>query len=230
MSAAVTRVDRLPRPRRRRWPIVLVVVVVALGLLAVIADRVSLYVTEDAMAGEIKKQGFPSKPDVTIEGFPFLTQVVGRHFGGVRLKARNIPAGPLSVTRLDVRATDVRLKSDYQSGTLGKVTGEAFVGFGDLAKAGGSEVELQADGPDKVKATVGAFGLGATAIASVTKEGNNIRVKALSAEGFDLSDLGDDLDFTVPVSGLPLGMRFDSLSVTGSGVMLRVSGSQVKFG
>ncbi|MFC5185109.1 LmeA family phospholipid-binding protein [Actinomadura harenae] len=230
MSASVTRVDRLPRPRRRRWPIVVGVVVVVLVLLAVIADRVALYVTEDAMAGEIKKQGFPTKPDVTVEGFPFLTQVAGRHFGDVRLRAKNIPAGPLNVTRLDVRATDVRLRSDYQSGTLGNVTGSAFVGFGDLAKAGGSGLEFQADGPDKIKAKVGAFGLDATAIASVTKEGNSIHVKALSAEGFDLSGLGDDLDFTVPVGGLPLGMRFDSLSVTGSGVMMRVSGSQVRFG
>ncbi|MEV5572390.1 DUF2993 domain-containing protein [Spirillospora sp. NPDC052269] len=230
MSAAVTRVDRLPRPRRRRWPIVLLVVLVALVLLAVVGDRVALWVTEDTLAGQIKKQGFPTKPDVTIEGFPFLTQVAGRHFGDVRLKAKNIPAGPVSVTRLDVRATDVRLKSNYQSGTLGEITGAAYVGFGDLAKAGGSGLDLQADGPDKIKAKVGAFGLDATAIASVTKEGNNIRVKALSAEGFDLGGLGDDLDFTVPVNGLPLGMRFDSLSVTGSGVMLRVSGSQVKFG
>lgn len=206
------------------------VVVVVLVLLAVIGDRVALYVTEDAMAGQIQKQGFPSKPDVTIEGFPFLTQVADRHFGDVRVTAKNVPAGPLNVTRLKARATDVHLNSDYQSGTLGGLTGEAFVGFGDLAKAGGSGLELQADGPDKVKAKVGAFGLDATAIASVTKVGNSIRVKALSAEGFDLSGLGDDLDFTVPVGGLPLGMRFDSVSVTGSGVSLRVSGSQVRFG
>ncbi|MEV4258285.1 DUF2993 domain-containing protein [Spirillospora sp. NPDC049652] len=231
MSAAVTREERLPQPprRRRRWPIVLLVVVVMLLLLLLVADRIALFVTEDAMAGEIKKEGFPSKPDVSIEGFPFLTQVADRHFGDVRLKAKNIAAGPLNVTRLDARATDVRLNSDYQSGTLGKVTGEAFVGFGDLAKAGGSGLELQADGPDKVKAKVGAFGLDATAVASVTKVGNSIRVRTLSAEGFDLSGLGDDLDFTVPVNGLPLGMRFDSLSVTGSGVKLRVSGTQVKF-
>ncbi|WP_158588106.1 LmeA family phospholipid-binding protein [Actinomadura logoneensis] len=230
MSAAVTREDRLPQPprRRRRWPVVLVVLVVLL-LLLLAADRVGVLVAEDAMAGEIKKEGFPSKPDVTIGGFPFLTQVVDRHFDDVRLKARNIAAGPLNVTRLDARATDVRLNSDYQSGTLGKVTGEAFVGFGDLAKAGGSGLEFQADGPDKIKAKVGAFGLDATAVASVTKVGNSIRVRTLSAEGLDLTGLGDDLDFTVPVGGLPMGMRFDSLSVTGAGVKLRVSGSDVKF-
>lgn len=200
-----------------------------LVLLAILADRVALWVTEDAMAAEIKKEGFPSKPDVTVEGFPFLTQVAKRHFGDVRLKAKNIPVGPLNVTRLEARATDVRLNSDYQSGILGNVNGDAFVGFGDLAKAGGSGLSFEADGPDKVKAKVGAFGLDATAIASVKKEGNNIRVKALSAEGLDLSDLGDDLDFTVPVNGLPLGMRFDSLSVTASGVLLRVSGTHVTF-
>ncbi|MFC4911492.1 DUF2993 domain-containing protein [Actinomadura gamaensis] len=226
----MTREDRLPRRRRRRrWPLVLGIVLVVLVVLAIVVDRVALFITEDAMAGEIKKQGFPAKPDVTIEGFPFLTQVASRHFDDVRLKAKNIPAGPLNVTRLDARATDVKLNSDYQSGTLGHVTGDAFVGFGDLSKAGGSELSLEADGPDKVKAKVGAFGVDATAIASVTKEGNNIHVRALSAEGLDLSDLGNDLDFTVPVGGLPLGMRFDSLTVTSSGVLLRVSGSHVVF-
>ena len=67
------------------------------------------------------------------------------------------------------------------------------------------------------------------AIAQVTKVGNGIRVHAISVEGFSLDDLADDLDFTVPVKGLPMGLEFRSLSVSSKGVALRIGGSNLKF-
>ena len=58
----------------------------------------------------------------------------------------------------------------------------------------------------------------------MTKVGNEIRVHAVSVEGFPLSDLGDDLDFSVPVTGLPMGLTFKSLTVSSKGVALRITG------
>jgi hypothetical protein len=231
-SADLTRPD-LPAPkrRRRRWPLVVLIVVLALAGLAVIGDRVAASYAEHRIASEIQKQGFGARPDVTIHGFPFLTQVAGRHFAHAGMTAKNVREGPLTISRIDADVRDVRVDSSFQKGTIGSVDGTATVSFGDLAEAGGqSDVKLSAAGPDKVKAEVDLGIDTATVIAQVTKVGKNqIRVHAISVEGFSLDDLDGALDFTVPVTDLPMGLAFKSLAVSSKGVVLRITGANIKF-
>jgi LmeA-like phospholipid-binding len=229
-SADLTRPDLPARRRRRRWPIVVLVIVLVLAGLAVLGDRIAAAYAERRIASEVQKEGFGTRPDVTIYGFPFLTQVAGRHFPHARMTARNLREGPLTISRIDGDARDVRVGSGFRSGTIGTVDGTATVSFGDLAKAGGQpDLALSAAGPNTVKAEVDLDVATATATATITKVGNAIRVHGVAVEGFPLSDLGDDLDFTVPVTGLPMGLRFRSLTVTSKGVAMRVTGSHLKF-
>jgi hypothetical protein len=231
-SADWTRPDTLPRRRRRRrWPLVVLIVVLVLAGLAVVGDRVAAAYAEHRIASEIQKQGFGARPDVTIDGFPFLTQVIGRHFPHAHMTARDVHEGPLTISRIDGAVRDVRVDSGFRKGTIGSVDGTATVSFGDLTKAAGQPgLSLRAAGPDTVKADVDLGFDTATATAKVTKVGRDqIRVRAVSVEGFPLSDLGNDLDFTVPVSGLPLGLRFQSLTVSSKGIALRITGSHIAF-
>jgi hypothetical protein len=227
-----TRPDTLPtRKRRRRWPFILLIVIIVLGVLAVVGDRVAAKYAENRIASEIQKEGFGTKPDITIDGFPFLTQVLNRHFPRAHMTARNVPVeGPLSISRIDGVVRDVRVESGYRKGTIGSVDGTATISFGDLTKAAGQpDLELKAAGPDTVKANVDLGFDTATATAKVTKVGNQIKVHGVSVEGFPLSELGDDLDFSVPVDGLPMGLRFQSLTVSSKGVALRITGSNIAF-
>ena len=57
------------------------------GRLGVAADRAACAVAENQMASQIQKQGFPAKPHVTIEGFPFLTQVAAGRLNKVVIRA-----------------------------------------------------------------------------------------------------------------------------------------------
>ena len=53
----------------------LIVLMVLVGL-AVVADRIALGVAEDRAASALQtSQDLTHKPDVTVEGFPFLTQL-----------------------------------------------------------------------------------------------------------------------------------------------------------
>ncbi|WP_165966448.1 DUF2993 domain-containing protein [Actinomadura sp. 7K507] len=199
-------------------------------MLVALVDRGGAAFAERRMATEIRKEGFPVDPEVTIKGIPFLTQAVSRDFRDVRLKASDIRRGALRITALDVRARGVHLDPGYRSGVLGTVDGTAFIGFGDLAKAGGNPaLELTQGTGDQVNAKIDLGLTQATAAASVTKEGDGIRVRALSLQGLPLNALGGALDFTVPVRGLPLGLAFQSLAVTSDGVELRVTGKDVRF-
>ncbi|GAA4603713.1 DUF2993 domain-containing protein [Actinoallomurus liliacearum] len=229
----MTRPDGLPAKRRRRrrpWVVVLVVLLVLLGLLVAL-DRIAAAYAESRISSEIQKQGFGARPDVTISGFPFVTQVLNRHFPHAHLTARNVREGPITISRIDGDVRDVRVDSGFRKGSLSRVDGTATIGFGELAKTSDEPgVRFTAAGPDKVKGDVD-FGIGSgTVVWQVTKVGRDqIRVHPLSAEGFSLSDLDEDLDFTVPVGGLPLGLTFDSLSVTAKGVELHVSGAHITF-
>jgi hypothetical protein len=229
-SADLTRPDLPARKRRRRWPLVVLIIVVVLAGLAVAGDRVAASYAEHRIASEIQKEGFGARPDVTIYGFPFLTQVAGRHFGHAHMTARNVHEGPLTISRIDGDVRNVHVDSGFRKGTIGSVDGTATVSFGDLTKAAGQpDLKLTAAGPNTVKAQVDLDVTTAEATAQITKVGNQIRVHAVSVEGFPLSDLGNDLDFSVPVSGLPMGLTFKSLTVSSKGVALRIAGSNLKF-
>jgi hypothetical protein len=226
----LTRPDLPVRKRRRRWPLVVLIVVLVLAGLAVVGDRVAAAYAENRIASEIQKEGFGTRPDVTIHGFPFLTQVLDRHFPHAHMTARNIREGPVTISRIDGDVRDVRVDSGFRKGTIGSVDGTGTISFGNLAKAAGQPgLKLTAAGPNTVKAQVDMEVATAEATAQVTKVGNEIRVHAVSVEGFPLSDLGDDLDFSVPVTGLPMGLTFKSLSVSSKGVALRITGSNLKF-
>ncbi|WP_345442071.1 DUF2993 domain-containing protein [Actinoallomurus vinaceus] len=205
------------------------IVLVLLGLLVVL-DRFAAAYAESRIADEIQKEGFGTRPDVTIHGFPFVTQVLDRHFPHAHMTARDVREGPISISRIDGDVRDVRIDSGFRKGTLGRVDGTATIAFGELAKVSDEPgVTFSAAGPDRVKGDVD-FGIASgTVVWQVTKVGNQIRVHPLSAEGFSLADLDQDLDFTVPVDGLPLGLTFQNLSVTAKGVELHVTGSHIAF-
>src|SRR5437016_5853158 len=95
------------RPRRRRRVWLAIGIPVALVALLIGLDRVAAAVAANVAATKIHSYGFPVKPGVSFEGFPFLTQVISRHFDGVDITASKFPAGPLTAS-VHIRAADVR--------------------------------------------------------------------------------------------------------------------------
>ncbi len=79
------------RPRKRHRGLkILAIVVVVLLVLAVIIDRVAVKLAENEVADQIKSAGFPVKPSVSIDGFPFLTQVAEKNFHQIDISASNV--------------------------------------------------------------------------------------------------------------------------------------------
>ena len=63
------------RRRRKRWPIVLTVLVVLILAILGIGDQVAKGIAQNAIAQKIESSGLSAKPSVNIEGWPFLTQL-----------------------------------------------------------------------------------------------------------------------------------------------------------
>lgn len=222
------RTPRLSRRAKLAIFIPLAIIVLLIG-----ADRVAAAYAANRVASQIQGYGFPVKPGVSIEGFPFLTQVIGKHLDGVDISAPKFPAGPVTAS-IAVRASDISLNSGYSSGTIGQVTGTGLISFSSLANAadvaGAPGLKLSRAGPHKIKITVNLEILSASAIARVARTGpNSFSIRIVSTNGIPGNVLGPIRHFSVRIPKLPAGITVQSVNVTGKGVAARIAGSNIPF-
>jgi len=197
-----------------------------------IADRVTLIYATNRVARQIENRGFPAKPHVSIPGFPFLTQVAAKRLNKVVVSAAGKKLGPVEVKRLDVTLYGIRVSSSYHLRTASELSGTALIGFAGFAGVPGLPgIRVAADGPERVKITIGpGKGIG-TATARVTPAGpGGIRLVVISAGGIPMAALGPLRDINLPLPALPLGTTIKDVSVTGQGVLVRLGGQNVSFG
>ncbi|WP_406331104.1 DUF2993 domain-containing protein [Streptomyces sp. NBC_00203] len=185
---------------------IILILVVVLGGLFVIADRVAVGFAEDKAADKIKTtEGLASTPDVSIEGFPFLTQVVGGELDDVKIGIKdyeastggtNAAAGTIRIDDLNAEMHGVAFNSDYSSATANSATGTASITYAELLKAAKAEptqvasgvtaqvIGLSDGGNGKIKVTVEATVLGTklpqpvSVLSSVSVKGDTVKVHA----------------------------------------------------
>jgi len=224
----------------RRWIVTLVVVVLVL----VGIDTGARAVAQNVMAGKIEQQGLSTKPDVTIDGFPFLTQVASRDFSKIGIKISDLAAGPVVINSISATATGVRVNSfAFSSGTIGSLNGTAFISFSSLGNTlvnevgplgsllKGAGLQLTDAGPDEVRATLNLLVSSGTATWRVTMlSANRLNVHLIGSSGLPSSLLGSIQDVTLQIPRLPLGLTIGSIRVTPSGIVGQVTGQNVPFG
>lgn len=219
--------------RRRRWPLVTgIVVVIVVGLL-VIGDRVAAAVTENVMASNFQSSlNLSGKPGVSIDGFPFLTQLAKRDFNNVNVNGSNLTDGQLDLASIHVTAHGMHINSNFSGATVDQVNGNAVVTFSSVANQLNVPVglTLSPDGANKVKLTANAGPVSASGLAKVSRVGSDqIGVQIVDAGGIPLSVFGGRTSFTITVPKLPAGVQVQNVSVTAQGVMVSFSGQDVTF-
>jgi hypothetical protein len=215
------------RRRRRRWPWITLLVIV---LVLVGGDRAANAYAENQMASQVQSSlALSGKPNVTIQGFPFLTQVAARTFNTVDVNASNETAGPggqLKIASLTATLHGMHIHGT-NSATVDQFTASALVTFTALADAGGipQGITLAPAGPNQLKATVDILGFSSDATAKVTQVGDNkINVKITDFGGVPADVLGSLTDFTFSIPKLPAGVKIQSISVTQQGLRVTAAG------
>lgn len=220
-------------PRRRRWPLGLAAALVVILALLVVADRAAAAYAGRRIAQQLHRDGLPATPAVTVEGFPFLTQVLSHRLQRVHVTASGLREGPVTAS-LVADATGIRLEPSYQGGVITQVKGRVLVGFGSLANvaraAGISGVTASADGPGRIRFKVSQPFITTTVVASIRRAGQRTFVlHIISAGGLPASLLGPLRDLTFHVPPLPYGITIQSVSVTSQGVTGHLTGHDIAF-
>lgn len=231
----------IPPPTRsgHRLRTTLIVVIVLIGLLVAI-DFVARAVAQNRLASDIQSHGFPRRPSVSIEGFPFLTQLVGRDLHDVQISSSDVPAGPLAIKRINAGLYGVHLNSSYNGGTVDRLTGKAMITFSELSDAiasqagvagvlGSARLKLSDAGHNEVKASLNVLVGSATWKISGTAQGN-IRAVLVHSSGLTSSLLSSVRDITIPLPALPMGLRIQRVSVTPGGIVGSLTSHNVSFG
>ena len=230
------------RPRsRRRLTTVLIIVIVLVGLL-VVADFGAKAIAEREVASQIQKQGISQKPAVSIAGFPFLTQVISRDIHSMQISWHDLPEGPVTFKSINAVLNGVHINSSFNGATVSQLTGTALITFGELSNAvssqvgalgalGGAGLTLSQAGPNEVKADLDLLITSASATWRVTRlSGNRLNIQLVSSNGLPSQLLDSVRNITVPLSGIPLHLKIQHISVTPAGVTGTLTGQNVTFG
>jgi len=230
--------------RRRRSGCLRTVIigVVVLVILLVAADFIAKAVAQNVAASQIQKDGFPKKPSVTFEGFPFLTQVAAHDFHQVRLSSSGVPAGPVDITKVNAVASGVHLNGNFQSGTIDQVAGTVLISFGSLDSAltnalgpagsvvGSVGLKLSAAGPEEIKASLDLVVTSGSATWRVTRPNpQELSVTLVGSSGIPASLLQPIRNFSFAIPKLPFGLTIQNVSVTPAGIVGHISATHVPF-
>lgn len=209
-----------------------VLAVVAGG--AVVADGVVRDRAEADLATSLVDEvpGLTTEPDVTIEGFPFLTQVLGGELEHVRISA---PAVTVDGMPLHDVVVDLEGVSTDRPTTARLATMTASASLGDLSDQLAMDADLSVE-DDLLVATTSFLGLPVAVRLTPRPAGRSIEadVESFALAGVTVSaaDLPSQLTdrlqgLSVPVDGLPEGMILTAVDVTASGLDLEAGGEGV---
>ncbi|MDT7570653.1 MAG: hypothetical protein QOE05_827 [Actinomycetota bacterium] len=211
--------------------------VVSVVVLAVAADRISLVLTERAVAAQLQTSGGLSiRPDVSIHGIPFLSQAIAGKYDEVDVSASEVTAGGGRLSKLDVTLRGVHVPlSDALSGSVDAVPVDGLratvlLSYADMSKQLRDRGLTVSPAGDQVRVSGSVQVLGrtitASAVSSVVLSGASVVVTAKRFEvGNAMADravtaaLARRFDFVIRVGQLPYGLTLSTLAVRPNGVV-----------
>lgn len=217
-----------------------VVTVVVLGLLAggaYAGDQYARGQTEQEVATQVSAvfDGMDN-PEVTIHGFPFVTQLLGGTFSHVtgttdRVVFDGVVAEDVTVEAHDVTMSPAQAGSATVSATISPQTAEDLL----RSRSGLDDLGVHVDG-DHVVVTTDVYGR-ELAIAGTLSAGTDVvqvslTTATLASVSTDLGTLPSGLrdrldDLAIPVTGLPEGVHLTGAEVVPDGLRFTATGTDV---
>lgn len=225
----------------RKALLVLLILLVG-GVIA--ADRIGVRVVQDEIGKQVAAQyDLQRQPDVTIHGFPFLTQAIGGEYDRIDVALGDYTQQEVTVRDVRIRMRGVRAPlSEVANGDTSNVvartaTASAVVPYDLIRKYAPKEITgIAPQGSDlrvDLSGTMLGLPLNGTAVVSVrpTARGVVITPRSVGTGGVQLPvDARNQLGWTVPVRDLPVGSRISEVEVTPDGLRVTATAENVNLG
>ncbi|WP_209323397.1 LmeA family phospholipid-binding protein [Brevibacterium renqingii] len=229
--------QKQPRRRSRRTTVLVsaIVIVITLIIGVIAADRIVDYTTEQRIADGLQDYG---EADVSVEGFPVLTQLAAGKLETVHITAAEATYDDVDFTDVDARLYDVPTDTSRPIGTVDATAVLPHSTLDALAAEHASLPEgmtfTTVDGELFLKGSLLGqdllIGIEPTAegrravVDATTIRLGSAKVDVGSLPGFltsEISDIVIDLDF------LPAGLELTDITATEAGLSVRLHGSGV---
>ena len=256
----MTEVYGTPRRPRRRWGrrllITLIVLLIIVGVILVVADRVGVSYAERLISDKVAEQVASQKatsdqPEVTIVGFPFLTQVAAGNYHEVKIELANFSAPAngrtLKLPLLDVRGQDVRapLSAIRSGGSIvaTTVTGTGTIDYTQLATLIGQPQLKLTEKDGKLTGSLPVQLLGqtfpVTGTATLTVKSGTLQIRVSDISTGDTPDAAlartllnmyvRSLEVGIKLPTLPLRLVVEKLQPQPSGLTFTAAAHDVSF-
>ncbi|GHC95831.1 hypothetical protein GCM10007079_47730 [Nocardiopsis terrae] len=220
----------------------LVVLLILLAVLVVAADVGARSLAQNTLAERLAQQmEMSEEPDVSIEGWAFLPQVLGGTYTEVNIRAASATMSGVTVERVDATASDVEAPlsdlMDQPTVTAGRVDGSFVVPYAyfDPHLPEGMTISTQ-DGEPRISGELAIPELGISAPVSAggefTVDGDNLSVTPVDIQvgdaPIDVSGaVAGMLTFSAQVPNLPFGLTVTDMEATSSGLKVTGTGDDV---
>ena len=226
--------------RRRRWPWVTAIAVVALVGLLVAADRVTAALAESAVAKRIDQQspfvGTNSKAHVSINGFPFLTQALAGRYDDIQVTGSALTIDQVNGVDLEAHMHGVHvplsnaINRDVKSLPIDHVNATATVPFAEAARLTGINGLQLSDNHGALRVSLGVSvptmgDVTASANADVHLDGNRVsyQVGQIELNGVPVpaalsSAIQQQMNGALRLPQLPYHLQVTAVRATPSGI------------
>ncbi|TDB85351.1 DUF2993 domain-containing protein [Actinomadura sp. KC216] len=224
---------------------VLLALLVLLAVGVVAADRIGVRVAEDKIGEQVAAQyNLQQPPDVTIHGFPFITQALGGDYDHIEVTIDDWTQRGVTVTgvKVDMRGVSAPL-SEVTQGSAANVTARtatasAVIPYDVIKKEAPKQVKKIGPKGDNLEVDFESTFLGrplsSTAIVQVKSTARGIAISPISVSSgggpaVPLALVKRQLTWTVPMADLPLGSRISILEPTPDGLRVGATAENVRL-
>ncbi|MFA1550813.1 DUF2993 domain-containing protein [Actinomadura chokoriensis] len=224
---------------------VLLVLLIFVAVVVVAADRLGVRIAEDKIGEQVAAQyNLRQQPDVSIHGFPFLTQAAGGEYKHIEVGIGDWTEQGVTVTgvKVDMRGVKAPL-SEVSKGSAADVTARtatasAVVPYDVIKKEAPKEVtRIGPKGDDlsvDLTGSILGFPVTGTAVVEVEPTAKGIAITPVSvgsdgATQIPLALVKRQLTWVVPVTDLPVGSRISRIQPTPDGLRVAATAENVRL-
>lgn len=229
--------------------ILLVLLIVLVGAL-IAADRGTASLAQNTLRTKLAAtlaQNGGTVQSVELEGFPFLTQVLGGKYDGMDARIVNVPLSGLELTTLTVQASDISwplgdvLNQNLSAAVADQVDAVAVLPLAKIADPLAPRgIRLTPEGANiRVNAPASFAGFSGVVSGLATPGVSNgeltIKLSGLTVAGVPLpasaaAALSAQLARFVKSPKLPYGLKLTAVKLTGSNLVITAGARQVRLG